>query len=255
MITNQYPTETPEGILLLLSPAGIVPRMFAWAIDFVVRAVIVATVLLITMFFAEAGFGVFLVMYFVVTWLYPVIFEVWRDGQTIGKRVFGLQVCMDNGMPIGLQASMIRNLLILADFLPMAFGAGILSMLFSANSKRLGDHVAGTLVVYRAKEQSLSLQLTASAVMPPMVLDLDEQKAVLAFAERLDSLPKERAGELANLLTPLCRTNNRINEVLGFAKAIVGDNLSKQQNYQQQNNQKQQGNQQSQYTQQIKEES
>lgn len=226
MITNQYFIETPEGILLQLTPAGLVPRLFAWGIDFVVRAVIVLAVLLVSLFFGQAGMGVFLVTYFVVTWLYPVIFEVWREGQTIGKRAFNIQVCMDNGMPVGVQASMIRNLLIVADFLPMMFGVGIVSMLFSTNSKRLGDHMAGTIVVYCAKEASVSLQLTVPAVMPPMVLNLEEQRAVLAFAERYEHLPKERANELAQLLSPLCRTDNPTQEILGFAQSIIGsDNL------------------------------
>lgn len=227
MITNQYSIETPEGILLQLTPAGIVPRLFAWGVDFVVRAIIVLAVLLASLLFGQAGMGVFLVVYFVVAWLYPVIFEVWREGQTIGKRLFDIQVCMDNGMPVGVQASMIRNLLIVADFLPIMFGVGIISMLFSANSKRLGDHIAGTLVVYCAKEQSLPLQLTVPALMPPTVLNLDEQRAVLAFAERFDSLPKERADELAQLLKPLCRTNNPTQEILGFAQSIIGGDNAK----------------------------
>lgn len=227
MITNQYSIETPEGILLQLTPAGIVPRLFAWGVDFVVRAIIVLAVLLASLLFGQAGMGVFLVAYFVVAWLYPVIFEVWREGQTIGKRLFDIQVCMDNGMPVGVQASMIRNLLIVADFLPIMFGVGIISMLFSANSKRLGDHMAGTIVVYCAKEQSLPLQLTVPALMPPAVLNLDEQRAVLAFAERFDSLPKERADELAQLLKPLCRTNNPTQEILGFAQSIIGDDNAK----------------------------
>lgn len=227
MITNQYSIETPEGILLQLTPAGIVPRLFAWGVDFVVRAIIVLAVLLASLLFGQAGMGVFLVVYFVVAWLYPVIFEVWREGQTIGKRLFDIQVCMDNGMPVGVQASMIRNLLIVADFLPMMFGVGIISMLFSTNSKRLGDHIAGTLVVYCAKEQSLPLQLTVPALMPPAVLNLDEQRAVLAFAERFDSLPKERADELAQLLKPLCRTNNPTQEILGFAQSIIGGDNAK----------------------------
>lgn len=227
MITNQYSIETPEGILLQLTPAGIVPRLFAWGVDFVVRAIIVLAVLLASLLFGQAGMGVFLVVYFVVAWLYPVIFEVWREGQTIGKRLFDIQVCMDNGMPVGVQASMIRNLLIVADFLPMMFGVGIISMLFSTNSKRLGDHIAGTLVVYCAKEQSLPLQPTVPALMPPAVLNLDEQRAVLAFAERFDSLPKERADELAQLLKPLCRTNNPTQEILGFAQSIIGGDNAK----------------------------
>lgn len=227
MITNQYSIETPEGILLQLTPAGIVPRLFAWGVDFVVRAIIVLAVLLASLLFGQAGMGVFLVAYFVVAWLYPVIFEVWREGQTIGKRLFDIQVCMDNGMPVGVQASMIRNLLIVADFLPMMFGVGIISMLFSTNSKRLGDHIAGTLVVYCAKEQSLPLQPTVPALMPPAVLNLDEQRAVLAFAERFDSLPKERADELAQLLKPLCRTNNPTQEILGFAQSIIGGDNAK----------------------------
>lgn len=223
MISNQLPFETPEGILLQLTPAGLVPRICAWGVDFLVRGLIVVVFLVIGAILGRSGFGLFLVVYFVVSWLYPVIFEVWRDGQTIGKRAFGIYVCMDNGMPVGLKASMTRNLLILADFLPMAFASGILSMLFSTGSKRLGDHLAGTLVVYQNNDTSPVLRLSGTPVLPPMVLDVDEQRAVLAFAERFDKLPKERADELAKLLAPLCKTDDPKTEILGFAKAILGE--------------------------------
>ena len=61
-----------------------------------------------------------MILLFALEWLYPVVFELTPSGATPGKRVFGLRVVMDNGLPVTPAASMTRNLLRAADFLPFA---------------------------------------------------------------------------------------------------------------------------------------
>ncbi len=77
-----------------------------------------------------------------------MVFELSRSGSTPGKRVFRLRVVMDNGLPITPGASLTRNLLRVADFLPFLFGFAIVSMLLRKDCKRLGDIAAATLVVH-----------------------------------------------------------------------------------------------------------
>ena len=90
-----------------------------------------------------------LILFFALEWLYPVAFELSRWGATPGKRVMGLKVVMDSGLPITPAASFTRNLLRVADFLPMLYGFALASMLIRKDFKRLGDIAAATLVVYR----------------------------------------------------------------------------------------------------------
>lgn len=225
MIDNTISYDTPEGIRLTLTPASFVLRGLAFLLDGIIRIVLIIGLAMIGATLGEFGFGLFLVGYFLIFWLYPVFFEVFWGGQTLGKRVFKIRVCMDNGLPIGWQASMIRNLLILADFLPLGFFAGLLSILFNTQSKRLGDIVAGTVVVYADDELEEFDIMPAPPILPPMRLTLAEQQALLAFVERYDTLSDERADELANILAPLTKDSKLpVKEtLLGYANAIVGN--------------------------------
>ncbi|WP_227430334.1 RDD family protein [Psychrobacter sp. I-STPA6b] len=157
MIDNVAKHPTPEGLMLTLVPAGLLPRCSAWLIDFSIRMVIIMIVFWIAIWFREAGMGLFAIAYFLIYWGYSVFFEVYRGGMTPGKKSRGIYVCHDDGTPISLQASLIRNLLRVADFLPIGFMAGIVAILFNRQSKRLGDMVAGTVVVYREQQELAKL--------------------------------------------------------------------------------------------------
>src|SRR5205085_2680465 len=75
------------------------------------------------------GTAVFLISYFALEWFYPVAFELAPGSATPGKRMMGLQVVMDSGLPVTPAASIIRNLLRSADFLPGFYAAGAACML------------------------------------------------------------------------------------------------------------------------------
>ena len=142
-----YRVESPEGIVLELHPAGPFVRLIAWLIDFGVRAILIFVLVFAGELLGQLGWGLFLIGFFVINWFYPVFFELFGNGATPGKRVFGLQVIKQNGTPVDLAASLVRNLLRTADYLPFFFGVGLVSMLSNRGFRRLGDLAAGTLVV------------------------------------------------------------------------------------------------------------
>lgn len=224
-IDNINHHHTPEGTTLSLMPAGVVPRLGAWLFDLLVRALLMLVVYIGLLFLGQAGAGLIMIAYFAVEWFYPVLFEVYHDGQTIGKRRFGIKVCQDDGMAMGWRTSMIRNLLRVADFLPFMFVGALLCMLFNRQAKRLGDMVAGTMVVY-ATQDKVDFDIPKQTPSTPKIpLLFDEQQAILVFAERLDELPPQRQLELAKILTPLSRhqaPQKVADELVGFANAIVG---------------------------------
>ncbi len=143
-----YTAETPEGITLSLRPAGIVARGLAYLIDLAIRGCLFIAVAITVGLMGKAGAAVLLLAYFALEWFYPVVFELTRSAATPGKRALGLRVVMDSGLPVTPAASLTRNLLRAADFMPALFGAGLVSMLWRGDSKRLGDLAAGTLVVF-----------------------------------------------------------------------------------------------------------
>lgn len=224
MIDNVIYQQTPEGVEIALKPAGILPRAGAWLIDFLIRLGLIYAIGSIINVLGNFGVGLLFLTYFLLDWFYPVFFEVFFQGQTIGKKRMGILVCQDDGTPIRWQASMTRNLLRVADFLPFAFLAGIVAILSNDSAKRLGDWVAGTMVVYVDKQQIGYEIPIQNPQMLPMPLQLDEQQAILAFAERSPHLPRERAFELANILTPVSNQNHQDmpQQIIGFANTIIG---------------------------------
>lgn len=234
MIDNLVTHETPEGIRLALMPAGLLPRAMAWLLDTLIRGIVMSLAGTGLFYLGATGVGLYLLLAFLIFWLYPVLFEVLRDGQTIGKRLFNIYVCMDNGMPIGWQASMIRSLLAMADFLPFGYFTGVIAILFSQSNKRLGDMVAGTLVAHLPQSRPMPQPIAHRAILPPMPLNLEEQRAVLSFVERADSLPDERVVELVGILAPMTRCANvddAGDEIVGYANAIMGYEVENVQRY------------------------
>lgn len=77
---------------------------------------------------------------------YHALFE-WRWGKTLGKYLVGIRVVSDGGSPPTLVASLVRNLLRLVDWLPVFYVVGIVAVVRSDEKRRLGDRLAGTVVV------------------------------------------------------------------------------------------------------------
>ena len=204
MLDTTRRVATPEGIELTLHLAGPVPRALAWTIDFLIRIGIVVVVMIPALQLGRMGWGIVLITAFFVEWLLPAWFEAAWHGQTLGKRALGLVVLNDDGTPVRWPAALTRNLLRAADFLPFFYGLGLIAMLANRDFKRLGDLAAGTVVVYQPERRVAAKKIPeAPAVVPPIALQLAEQRALLELAERSATLTQERFEELAELPTPL----------------------------------------------------
>lgn len=202
MLDTYRAIETPEGVELRLRVAGPVVRSLAWIIDLLIRGGVYIVLAIVLSKFGKFGWGLLLVGLFLIEWFYPVLFEVYRHGMTPGKRAMGLGVVNDDGTPVGWSASMIRNLLRYVDFLPVLYGFGLISMLLHPDFKRLGDIAAGTRVVYRDAKTKAAAIPAVPARPPHFTLNLEEQRAVINFAERSRELSPERMEELADIALP-----------------------------------------------------
>jgi len=201
--------ETPEGVDLGLRVAGPAPRALALVADGAIRLVILLA-LSPLLALSGLGLGLSLIVVFLLEWLYPVTFEV-LSGATPGKRAMGLLVVHDDGTPVGLPASLIRNLLRVVDFFPLFYGVGLVCTLVDRDFRRLGDLAAGTLVVHAQRRPSGARAsrphaggtpaLPASASrQPPPGLPIPTQQAILALCERARCLSGARRIELAETL-------------------------------------------------------
>ncbi|ROZ78725.1 RDD family protein [Ramlibacter sp. WS9] len=224
-----YTAETPEGIALSLRPAGVVARALAYAVDFGIRLGIFFVIAMIAGALGGMGSAVLLISYFALEWFYPVAFELALGGATPGKRMVGIQVVMDSGLPLTPGASVIRNLLRAADFLPFLYAAGAACMLLRADFKRLGDIAAGTLVVYAESVRLHGEVPAADPLAPARPLALREQVAILAWAGRATRLTPERLEELAHMASPVIPNNgtraansSATSRLLGLAQWVLG---------------------------------
>lgn len=195
--------ETPEGIALTLRTAGAVPRTLAFLIDLLIRLCVFIVCAIVLGQIQGLGTGLLLIAAFGLEWFYPVLFEMSRAAATPGKRAMGLRVVMDDGMPVTLAASLLRNLLRVVDFLPLLYLTGVLSMLWRADFKRLGDVVAGTLVVHDRDVALHGTPPAAEPAAPARPLTPAQQTAIVDWALRAPRLTVARAEELAALAAPV----------------------------------------------------
>jgi uncharacterized RDD family membrane protein YckC len=156
--------DTPEQIALELPLAGIGSRFLALAIDSLLQGVCVVALLIIGAvasagytelvsgagrFFSQTiGAITLVVIPFCLYWGYFAFFEIWWQGTTPGKRVAGIRVIQQTGRPMTAIECIGRNLMRGVDVLPGFYAIGLISMMCNAQNRRLGDFVAGTIVVH-----------------------------------------------------------------------------------------------------------
>lgn len=159
--------DTPEQVQLEFPLAGIGSRFMAVFIDSLIQF-LALMLLFISFIILIAGTGIsmapelgkwtiaiYIFAFFLLYWGYFAIFEALWKGQTPGKRKAGIRVIRDSGREITAKEAIGRNLLRSVDLLPGMYGIGILSIFLSPQNKRLGDYVAGTVVVHdRRPEES-----------------------------------------------------------------------------------------------------
>ncbi|MBK6427045.1 MAG: RDD family protein [Blastocatellia bacterium] len=165
--------ETPERVELYYTRAQVGNRFLAAFIDHLIQLFILAGLALAAYSAQDAldwiwsGLGdwllagVILLSFFIYT-SYFVIFETIWNGQTPGKRLFRLRVIREDGRPIRFYESLVRNLIRTAlDSMPMVivplYSIGIVSVFLSGRSKRIGDYVAGTVVIRESETKAPTL--------------------------------------------------------------------------------------------------
>jgi uncharacterized RDD family membrane protein YckC len=221
-LDTTFTIETPEGVALELHPAGPVARGGAWVVDALIRTALYMVIAFAMSIMGATGFGIMLVMFFLLEWFYPVYFELTK-GATPGKSAFGLLVVHSNGTPIAWQASMIRNLLRAVDFLPFLYGFGLVSTLLSSRYQRLGDLAAGTLVIYKPESSQVAELPDNHAVPAPNGLTLKDNQAIISFSERMPRLSESRRVELASHMAPITGESGErgVEKLLGYARWLA----------------------------------
>jgi uncharacterized RDD family membrane protein YckC len=211
-LDNTAEVETPEHVRFRYRVAGPVRRMLAYLLDLLIRAgvlLVLGLIVAIALGGSEAVMGVLLICAFVLEWGYYVFFETIGDGRSPGKRALSLRVVKEGGYPIGFIDSVLRNLLRGADFLPVGYLVGLFTMAADSRFRRLGDRVAGTMVVV---EERSRVAAPLALNPPPTVQELEglpqrppltawERETLELYLRRVD-LTAARRQELAQMIAP-----------------------------------------------------
>lgn len=224
MLDDELHIETPERVELHYVLANVGNRFLAAAIDHLIQVAFILLVLLIAA--SLQGWNLFTGMsdwaaalavlaVFVIIWGYFVAFETVWSGQTPGKRIMRLRVVREDGRPIRFFEAFVRNLLRLAvDMQPgLSYAIGVVCVIFSPRSKRVGDYVAGTVVMKERATEAPSLeeiiklseleqQRLEQAGPPPFIADTRllterELRAMEAFLKRRYELNEQQRAHLA----------------------------------------------------------
>jgi uncharacterized RDD family membrane protein YckC len=210
---------TPEAVVLDFETASVGSRALAQGVDIFVRlGLLFVLSFLIQIVFAIGGRTVAVVVAviggFLLLFGYPVFCEVRWNGKTVGKRALGLRVVTVEGAPVGIRHAAVRSMLAVVDFVLIPIGlVATVSVLLSRRNQRLGDLLAGTIVLREGSGAAFPVPVS----FPPLPgyegyarsLDVGgvtpEQYALLrSFLIRVNELtPAARAHLAARLAGPL----------------------------------------------------
>ena len=178
-VPDQLTIDTPELVSIEFPVAGIGSRFIALLVDYLLQfAGLMLLVFILYLIGISLGGSsvhevsgkgktvadqatidkwveaIFILIPFLLQWGYFTLFEALWNGQTPGKRVAKIRVIKETGRPIGLFESMGRNLVRFIDMLPGIYVVGVIAMFLNHRQQRLGDMVAGTLVVHEGASET-----------------------------------------------------------------------------------------------------
>ncbi|HKV95265.1 MAG TPA: RDD family protein [Candidatus Angelobacter sp.] len=206
MPSDKLIIDTPEQVHLEFVLAGIGSRFMAAFLDVLIELALYALLVIISLSLGFSGFfnanrsiwwtALVTLAIFCINWGYYAIFEAIWKGQTPGKRWAGIRVIKDSGRPINAFEAISRNLIRAIDFFPGFYGVGVVTMLLNSKNRRLGDYVAGTIVVHETSDRESSLFFntptrTDFTLHQAAGLTLQEAELIETFLARRLEIPPE----------------------------------------------------------------
>jgi uncharacterized RDD family membrane protein YckC len=211
---------TPEAVLLDLPTASVGSRVLCRAIDLLVSYGVLTAVIIGGSALAGSGgsvtgvVGAVVILFAIFGFFagYPIFFETFWGGRTLGKAVMGLRVVRADGGPIGFRHAAVRGALGLIEVFVTLGSLGLFVMLLSGRDQRLGDMAAGTLVLREHRRGALRpVQLLEPPGCEHLVRTMDvgamsaaDYELVRSFLVRWSQFnEQQRAAVAATLAGPL----------------------------------------------------
>ncbi|MGG4166586.1 RDD family protein [Rossellomorea vietnamensis] len=231
MHEEQVDIRTPEYVSLKFQPAGLGSRAAALMIDQIILTIINISIVVFLFFvladdnlklnmfdFNSVLLGFVLITIFVINWGYFFALEYFWGGKTVGKRMLGIRVMQENGHSVTLLSCFIRNLMRIIDMLPVSYFLGMIMIFLHSKHKRLGDIVAGTIVVHerrvkgKKKEKAIEKEIRERGLRQEDLsveewtlkqLGTKEWNLVRTYANRFRQLPLSERNHLSKKLADI----------------------------------------------------
>lgn len=250
-VGDQLSIATPELVAIEFPLAGLGSRFVAVLLDFLIWFIAGLFLLFIfAIFFAGAsshttgtaadssswafkfGEAIVIAIPFLVLWGYFTLFEAFWHGQTPGKRIMKIRVIQQTGRPVSVFESMGRNLVRFVDWLPAFYVVGVICMFATKRQQRLGDLIAGTLVVHERPLEAPLESIGSSRTFTSGVF----QAAATPPPPRVSQLPTDAVARLtmADLQTLehyLARRLDVPMETRATLAARISQNIAQKMNY------------------------
>ena len=220
--SDKLTIDTPEQTALEYPIAGLGSRFLAILADTAIQVVLAFSVILAGILIGAglSNFGklgpqwvvaIIVILMFLLNTGYFALFEIFWNGQTPGKRFAQVRVIKEDGRPIGAYEAIVRNAVRVVDMLPAMYGIGLVSVFLNRQSKRLGDFVAGTVVVH---EKTLEgVRPYAETKIDDTLAPIDTSKVTLEEVRLIETFLNRR-----DALDPAVRTTM----ALEISKRIAG---------------------------------
>jgi uncharacterized RDD family membrane protein YckC len=224
--------DTPEQVALEMPLAGLGSRFLALFCDTLIQGIVYFVVVMAMAFIVPRSLdwdtaskwviAVVIIFFFLLYWGYFAIFETWWKGQTPGKRIVGIRVIKDTGRAITPFEAAARNLVRAVDQIPGFYAVGVVCAFFDKRNRRLGDFVAGTVVVHDRRESEsqpfYNMKSEAAPSFETGELSIRELEVIEAFLARRLDMTRELRDATSRKLA------NRIAEKINVAPAARPSN-------------------------------
>ena len=243
--------KTPEGVTIEYELAGIGSRFGAVSIDMFLQVIVNIAMLIplalmqridMLKFLNNGGEVFFIILNFIIYWGYYIIFEIFMNGKTPGKKLFGLRTIKENGRAMNIGECVARNLFRIIDNI-----LGIFPMFFSSRYKRFGDYVAGTIVIKERKgknpvtieslleesnfikNKTENVESGQNGVRDGFRIDNKEYRVLKDFLERRSTIRPGYRSAMAHRLCEYFKNkfciNERINDPEKFLEEIAKNRI------------------------------
>jgi uncharacterized RDD family membrane protein YckC len=234
---------TPEQVQLQFQTAGIGSRAISHLLDclilLVINGLLFLFVILVSRLYsgnwmpaiADYVIAISIVLWILLNLGYFVCTEAFMGGQTPGKRMLGLRVLQNNGQSATLLSVLIRNLFRLLDVMPTFYFIGAVSIILSSKDKRIGDMVAGTIVVIEARFERMKRRKQMDKAIsrknyPVVAIEIEETKRQeitvkdwLLLQAWVERIPTMSNGRLIELAVPIAHYfAKKLEQDLGFTQ-------------------------------------